>query len=187
MIPFFLLLYSTTNSLSYNHGCGFIDRDSCIDTYGCGWCKNVTDNLNQCIPMPICGNVSKIYDICEYRDTSTVCNVSNTMFLLMLLVIFLSITFCILSIFQKIFLRINMGNAGKCMITLLFIGSSIATLIVWDKNYKIFEYIFIGQLGLLILFWLCYGGNSVVKIYRNRAFIEFTEFNENEYEPINNN
>ena len=181
MIPFFLLLYSTTNSLSYNHGCEFINRDSCIDTYGCGWCNNVTD---QCIPVPICGNISKIYDICEYRDTKNVCNVSNTMFLLMLLVIFFSITFCILNVFHKLFLRININNNVKCVIILLFIGLSVATLIVWDKNYKIFEYIFISQLGLLILFWFCYGGNSVVKIYRNRAF---NEFNENDYEPINNN
>jgi hypothetical protein len=173
--------------LSYNHGCEFIDRDSCIDTYGCGWCNNVTDNMDQCIPMPICGNISKIYDICEYRDTSTVCNVSNTMFYLMLMVIFLSISFCIFNLLHKLFLRINIGNNAKCMITLLFLGSSVATFIVWENNYKIFEYLFIIQLGLLILFWLCYGGTSAVKIYRNQAFNEFIEFNENEYEPINNN
>jgi hypothetical protein len=170
--------------LSYNHGCKFIDRDSCIDTYGCGWCNNVTV---QCIPMPICGNVSNIYDICEYRDTTSVCNISNTMFLLMLLVIFLSISFCILNLLHKLFLRINIGNNAKGMIILLFVGYSVATLIVWEHNYKMFEYIFIGQLCLLIIFWCCYGGTSAVKIYRNRAFTEYSEITENDYDPINNN
>jgi len=109
------------------------------------------------------------------------------MFSLMFLVIFFSISFCVLIVLNNVFVRLNIGKGTKYIITLLFIGISITSIIVLFTDYKIFEYIFIAQLGLLVLFWSCYGGNSAIKIYRNRAFHEFNEFNENDYEPINTN
>ena len=180
MLPFYLLLFTTTNSvsLSYNHDCDFTDRIACINTYGCGWCNNITD---KCIPVPICGNMSKIYDICEYRDTSDVCHVSSTMFSLMLMGIFLSISFCILVVLNNLFLRLDTSKGVKLLVVLCLICLSVSSLVALysnsNSNYKIFEYIFIGQLSLLILFWLCYGSSSVVKVYRNRAYEEYLEIN----------
>jgi hypothetical protein len=184
---FYLLLlllnvYNTNaNLLFQEETCKILDHKECIDSFGCGWCDNITvvddydyTNGSECKYIGVCGVYNNYNTTCIYKNSNYVCNTLRFVIICLFFVFIFTISYTLFISSYRCLERSNMSDILKNIIRLVIVIVILSPICIsYYFNYIVLAVSIAIESFLAILFWLCYG-RKIIDVYNNPN-----------YQPIN--
>ena len=185
MIPItlFLLTQSIMIPSITDNICNYNTSETCIDELGCGWCSD-----NTCKYVGVChlnrGNSNITDSECEVKLNQSACELARMFIFFIVLGTTISIMSCGYTIISRV---INFSVSGPfqsvfyAILLALVLGfSMLPALSFYYLDSLDFIIVLTSAISLSVMFWICYGGESVRKSFINRSHAEYQRLEQGE-------
>lgn len=185
MIPttLFLLTQSIMIPSITDNICNYNTSESCIDELGCGWCSD-----NTCKYVGVChlnrGNNNITNSECEVKLNQSACEIARMFIFFIVLGTTISIMSCGFTIINRL---LNFSVSGTfqsvfyVILLLLVLGfSMLPALSFYYLDSLDFIIVLTSAISLSVIFWICYGGETVRKSFINRSHAEYQRLEQGE-------
>ena len=179
----FLLTQSIMIPSITDNICNYNTSETCIDELGCGWCSD-----NTCKYVGVChlnrGNTNITNSECEVKLNQSACELARMFIFFIVLGTTISIMSCGFTIINRL---VNFSVSGTfqsvfyVILLLLVLGfSMLPALSFYYLDSLDFIIVLTSAISLSVIFWICYGGETVRKSFINRSHAEYQRLEQGE-------
>ena len=163
--------------------CNYNTSETCIDELGCGWCSD-----NTCKYVGVChlnsGNTNITNSECEVKLNQSACELARMFIFFIVLGTTISIMSCGFTIINRV---VNLSVSGTfqsvfyAILLALVLGfSMLPALSFYYLDSLDFIIVLTSAISLSVIFWICYGGETVRKSFINRNHAEYQRLEQGE-------
>ena len=187
MIELLLLtLITNINIFDPIESCEYLEKAECIESYGCGWCNNLTiinnsiytNGTSHCDYIGFCGIDFLNKNECTYKNVNFICTILRTCIVFIFLIYILTMSYTLLLSTSNCLHNSNISNVCKYFIRIFMIILVLSPIVVaYYFSYIVLAIVIASESILAFIFWSCYG-YKVIKVYNNP---KYRRLNSNDY------